>query len=227
MFSALRARSRAARRKHPRRSRGVRLAAQRADVGHEIGGRLFVVEYPRDPGHLRAVEILRVPAANTGPEVVQLSDEVPVALVGKPRRLGGPHARPSVPWQLAQVTYVRAPRSASPCSVARGGSSGSVAMCAATFATAVSSSIEANGTICAAMVSPRAATDAVLEIAELLGDVPWVLSGQLRCVQRPCCPRRLPHGTRCRSQTSPGPQPHPAPVAPRSAKVGCCASQVR
>src|SRR6188474_178575 len=158
-------------------------AAQRADVGHEIGGCLFVVEYPRDPRHLRAVEILRVPAANTGPEVVQLSHEVPVTLVGKPRRLGGPYALP-----FRTVTVGTGHVCARP---ALG-----VALQRRTRRV-VGQRRDVRRHVCDRRVvehrgkrhhlrrdglAGRAATDAVLEIAELLGDVPWVLSRQLRCV---------------------------------------------
>src|SRR4030095_12911152 len=69
-----------------------RRAAERADVGDEIGGLLRVVQHAAQGRHLRAVEVLRVPAAHARPEIVQLPHKVPVALVRESRRLGGPDA---------------------------------------------------------------------------------------------------------------------------------------
>ena len=104
--------------KHPRRSRGVE--QQRADVGDRSRPSSSSSSYPRDQRHLRAVEVLRMPAANPAGSC-SAGGEVPVAHVASRGDLVDPDALALVAVAVGAGAYSLRPRprSASPCSVGR------------------------------------------------------------------------------------------------------------
>ncbi len=72
----------------------ARCSAEGVDVGNEVIDRLVIVQNFGHQRHLTPVQVLRMSTANTLFEILQLSDQIPIAHALQPRGIHCLHAAP-------------------------------------------------------------------------------------------------------------------------------------